>query len=67
MQIGHPVLTSTPTADVDFVVTENGVAPLVGLTTHERAEALISVAHPQDRVTLARALRDQRPPDGTNP
>jgi acyl-CoA hydrolase len=51
---------------VDFVVTENGVAPLVGLTAHERAEALISVAHPQDRVTLARALRDQRPPEGTN-
>lgn len=66
MEISQPVLTSTPPADVDFVVTENGVAPLVGLTTHERAEALISVAHPQDRVTLARALRDQRPPDGTN-
>jgi acyl-CoA hydrolase len=66
MEISQPVLTSTPHADVDFVVTENGVAPLVGLTAHERAEALISVAHPQDRVTLARALRDQRPPEGTN-
>jgi 4-hydroxybutyrate CoA-transferase len=63
-EIGHPVLTSTPPADVDFVVTEFGVAPLVGLTVHERAEALIGVAHPQDRVSLARALRDQSPTDG---
>lgn len=33
--------------DVDYVVTEFGIAKLRGKTIRERAEALISIAHPQ--------------------
>ena len=35
--------------DVDFVVTEYGIAHLKGMTLRERARALISVAHPKFR------------------
>jgi RimJ/RimL family protein N-acetyltransferase len=37
---------------VDYVVTEFGVASLKGLTLRERAQALIEIAHPDDRVDL---------------
>jgi RimJ/RimL family protein N-acetyltransferase len=37
---------------VDYVVTEFGVASLKGLTLRERAQALIEIAHPDDRVGL---------------
>jgi len=37
---------------VDMVVTEYGVAPLKGRTLRERAQALIEVAHPDDRAGL---------------
>jgi len=37
---------------VDMVVTEFGVAPLKGRTLRERAQALIEVAHPDDRAGL---------------
>jgi 4-hydroxybutyrate CoA-transferase len=40
-------------SDLDYVVTEHGVAHLTGLTAAERAEALILVADPQDRAALA--------------
>jgi 4-hydroxybutyrate CoA-transferase len=40
--------------DVDFVVTEFGVAQLRDRSAHERRSALISVAHPDDRPSLAR-------------
>lgn len=48
----------TTRAHVHWVVTEHGAANLDGRTLHERAEALISIAHPDDRETLARAWRD---------
>ena len=35
--------------DVDFVVTEYGIAGLTGKTLRERARALIAVAHPKFR------------------
>ena len=35
--------------DVDFVVTEYGIAGLTGMTLRERARALITVAHPKFR------------------
>ncbi len=35
--------------DVDFVVTEFGIAGLTGMTLRERARALIAVAHPKFR------------------
>ncbi len=37
---------------VDYVVTEFGVANLKGLTIRERAQALIEIAHPNDRPEL---------------
>lgn len=39
----------TTRAQVDFVVTEFGVAKLKGLSLRERAEVLISIAHPDFR------------------
>ncbi len=37
---------------VDMVITEYGVASLSGRTVRERAQALIDIAHPDDRETL---------------
>jgi acyl-CoA hydrolase/GNAT superfamily N-acetyltransferase len=42
---------------VDYVVTEYGVAPLKGLTLRERAQAMIEVAHPEDRAGLITAAK----------
>jgi acyl-CoA hydrolase len=44
--------------DTDWVVTEYGSVSLRGLTIRERAEALISVAHPMFREELRKAARD---------
>ena len=54
-----PMLTSgaavtTSRNDVDYVVTEYGKVNLKGLTTWERAEAMISIAHPDFREELIR-------------
>ena len=40
---------------VHYVITEYGVADLYGRTLHERARALIRIAHPEDRESLERA------------
>jgi len=50
---GEPV--SVPANDIDFVVTEYGVASIRGLGPLERARALIEVAHPNHRADLRRA------------
>ena len=42
---------------VDYVVTEFGVASLKGLTLRERAQALIEIAHPDDRAELIAAAK----------
>lgn len=39
-------------SNVDFVVTENGIANLRGRSVRERAKALIAIAHPDHRKTL---------------
>ena len=46
---------TTPRTDVHYVVTENGVANLKGLSSTERAHALIGLADPafQDQLTAA--------------
>jgi 4-hydroxybutyrate CoA-transferase len=43
---------------VRYVVTEHGVADLYGKTIRQRAQALISVAHPQFREELGRQARE---------
>ncbi|HBO12003.1 MAG TPA: 4-hydroxybutyrate CoA-transferase [Halieaceae bacterium] len=48
----------TTRAQVDFVVTEYGVAELRGRSLRERARDLIAIAHPDFRETLAREARD---------
>ncbi|MBI4061108.1 MAG: hypothetical protein HY403_06730 [Elusimicrobia bacterium] len=48
----------TTRADVDFVVTEWGIASLKGRTVRERALALISVAHPRFRESLLERARE---------
>jgi acyl-CoA hydrolase len=40
------------------VVTEHGVAALRGRSLHDRARALIAIAAPQFRESLAQAWRD---------
>lgn len=50
------VVTSTR-YDVDYVVTEHGVARLNGATTRERALGLTSVAHPKFRDELESAAK----------
>lgn len=44
--------------DVDYVVTEYGVAALRGTDLRERAKRLIAIAHPQFREELEKAARD---------
>jgi 4-hydroxybutyrate CoA-transferase len=51
---GTPVTTSR--VDVDYVVTEYGVASLRNRTEGERAQALIDIAHPRHRQELKQAL-----------
>jgi Acetyl-CoA hydrolase len=43
---------TTSRNDTDYVVTEYGIAWLRGLNIHERAEALINIAHPDFREEL---------------
>lgn len=43
--------------DVDYIVTEFGVARLAGASVHERAKALIDIAAPEFREDLSRSWR----------
>lgn len=45
-------VVTTPRSDVMYVVTEYGIVNLKGKSVSERALALISIAHPDDRETL---------------
>jgi len=53
LQPGQAVTTSRN--DVDYVVTDHGIAHLRGKTVHARAEALIRIAAPQFRESLEAA------------
>ena len=46
---------TTTRAHVHYVVTEYGVADLYGKNLRQRASALINIAHPDHRETLAAA------------
>jgi 4-hydroxybutyrate CoA-transferase len=50
--LGSPYVTSLSRIDVDYIVTEFGVASLGGVSVHERAEAIIEVAAPEFRSDL---------------
>jgi GNAT superfamily N-acetyltransferase len=45
---------------VDMVVTEYGVATLKGRTVRERAQAIIDIAHPDDRPTLIEQAKERK-------
>ncbi|HYV92519.1 MAG TPA: acetyl-CoA hydrolase/transferase C-terminal domain-containing protein [Chitinophagales bacterium] len=49
----------TTRGHIHFVVTEYGVAELYGKNLRQRAKALISIAHPDDRENLSRDCRER--------
>ena len=51
---------STSKNDINYVVTEFGVAQLRGKTAHQRCEALISIAHPDFRAELREAAKKMK-------
>lgn len=53
--LDHGASVTTSRNDIDYVVTEYGVAALKGKTVRERMEALINIAHPDFRSEI----RDQ--------
>ena len=55
--LGNGAVASLSRVDVDYVVTEFGVARLNGASVHERAEAIIAVAAPEHRSELQHAWR----------
>lgn len=55
LQLGASVTTTR--AHVHYVVTEHGTAALQGRALHERARALIDIAHPEHRDQLERDAR----------
>ncbi len=50
---------TTTRNDVNYVVTEYGIAQLKGKTMKERARALIAIAHPNFREELAKAFEER--------
>nr|ANM86743.1 acetate succinate CoA-transferase 2 [Stygiella incarcerata]ANM86877.1 acetate succinate CoA-transferase 2 [Stygiella incarcerata] len=57
LKTGSGVVTSR--AHVHYVATEYGVVNLFGKSIRERAELLISIAHPMHRETLEKAARER--------
>ncbi len=51
-----PELLSLPES-IDLIVTEQGIAHLRGKTVRERAQALIEIAHPEDRPALVEGAK----------
>ncbi len=61
-----PLLTegacvTTNRFDVDYVVTEYGIARMKGVATRERAKALIKIAHPEFRAELVEKFNEMFP------
>ena len=50
---------TTNRCDVDYVVTEYGIAHLKGKTLKQRAKALIEISHPDFRPELIRAFEER--------
>ena len=53
-------IVTTPRSEVFYIATEYGAVNLAGKSTWERAEALISLAHPDFREELIRAAEQQK-------
>ena len=53
-------IITTPRTQAPYMVTEYGVACLSGLSTWERAEAIIAIAHPDFRPMLIRMAGEQK-------
>jgi len=53
-------VVSVPSSLTNYVVTEYGIVNLKGLSTWERAEALISIAHPDFRDDLVKVAEENR-------
>ena len=49
-------IVTTPRHQIDVVITEFGAADVRGLSTTERARALVALAHPSFRDALAAAV-----------
>jgi 4-hydroxybutyrate CoA-transferase len=54
--LGERAVVTSTRYDVDYVVTEHGVARMIGRTDEQRARALVDVAHPEFRDQLRAAL-----------
>ena len=52
-------VVTTSRNDVDYVVTEYGIAHLTGRTLRQRAQALIAIAHPNFQQELMRAYESR--------
>lgn len=57
-QLRPGAVVTHPRNYVDYVITEYGAVRLKGASVRERAQALISIAHPDDRETLTKAARE---------
>ena len=53
-------IITTPRTQAPCIVTEYGIARLPGLSTWQRAEAIINIAHPDFREELIRAAEQQK-------
>ena len=51
---------TAPRSQAHFIVTEYGAVNLAGRSTWERAEMLVSIAHPDFRDDLIRAAEQQK-------
>lgn len=59
-------IVTDPRSQAHFIVTEHGCVNLAGLSTWERTEKLISLAHPDFRDSLIAAAEDQKIWRGSN-
>ncbi len=57
-QLTPGAIVTHPRNYVDYVVTEYGAVRLKGTSIKERAQMLISIAHPDDRAELTKAARE---------
>jgi acyl-CoA hydrolase len=58
--LGADAICTVPRYLVDTVITEHGIAEIRGLSLHERAQALISIAAPEHREPLNQAWSAMR-------